>query len=118
MAGGAAFKMEDVLVSRQTIGRELLLVADALQLYLGDRIQELRDRNLFVGVAFQSGESPPGSKRFTGLRFPVTWVCMPVIPPVREWENGRYDKTPPVDVENYMMDILHCPGKDCYLQPS
>ena len=50
--GGTADLMEDVVVSRYAIGRELLLVADALQLYLRDRMQGLRDRYLFVGVGF------------------------------------------------------------------
>ena len=110
---GRAIDVEDVLFGRLALGRELLLVADALQLLLRDRIQGLRDNGRFFGVGFCSDESPPGSKRFTGLRFQVTWICLPVFEPVREWGNDIYDKAPPVaKVEWFLLDIVHCPGKD------
>ena len=59
-----------------------------------------------------SDESPPRGKRFTGYRFQITWVYVPLIPHVDSWEEHEYDETPPVRVERYLLDVVHCPGKD------
>ena len=85
-------------------------MADALQLYLGGRLA--RERGVtFFGCGFCSDESPPRGRRFTGYRFQITWIYVPLIPRVEEWERPEYDERAPVRVEKFLLDVVHCPKK-------
>ena len=107
----AAARAIDETCSRQALARHTLVVADALQLLLRDRLTEARGTT-FHGVGICSDESPPRTKRFSGYRFQITWVYVPFIPSVDAWALPAYDERAPVTFERYLLDIVHCPGKD------
>ena len=99
------------IVGKHALARHSLNVADALQFVLRDRLAEARNKTFF-GMGICSDESPPLGKRFTIYRFQITWVYVPLIPHVESWGEHEYDETPPVRVERYLLDVVHCPGKD------
>ena len=37
---------------------------------------------------------------------------MPSLPPVDAWALAEYVERAPVNVERYLLEIVHCPGKD------
>ena len=83
---------------RQTVARHMLVVADALQLLLHDRLNKAR-RTTFYGVGICTDESPPRAQRFAGYRFQITWVYVPFIPAVDVWKLPAYDERAPVDFQ-------------------
>jgi hypothetical protein len=93
---------------RQTLGRHCLLLDEAVDEWVKQKITRERGVSMF-GVGLCSDESPPASMRFSGLRFQITYLYVPYFRPVHEWESCE---TPPVNVEQYLCDICHCPGKD------
>ena len=56
-----------------------------------------------------SDESPPSQNRYSAYRFQITMLFTPVWRDESTWESSR---TPPLDVEQNMADICHCPWKD------
>ena len=89
----------------------LLVVADALQLLLLDRLAKAR-RTTFYGVGICTDESPPRARRFSGYRFQITWVYVPSIPAVDVWALPAYDERAPVHFQHHLLDVVHCPSKD------
>ena len=96
---------------RFTIGRHCLLLDEAHDLLLAAKIRVARGTTYF-GMGLCSDESPPASPRFTGFRFQVSHIYIPFIPPVCSWGDSKYDRSPPLQREQHLLDIVNCPGKD------
>ena len=101
----------DSVLSRWSIGRHCLLLDEALDLFISDNINSRRGTTFF-GAGMSSDESPPSQPRFRGYRFQVTYVYVPYIPLPSTWMGSKYIQERPIAVEQYMVDIMHCPGKD------
>ncbi len=103
--------VEEHIVGHTQLARHALVVADGLHCLLRDRLAAARDKAVF-GVGFCSDESPPRGRRFTGYRFQITWLFVPMFPAVADWESAAYDAKAPVTVEQFLLDVVHCPSKD------
>ena len=90
------------------MGRHCLVLDEAVDEYMKDRISKGRGISFF-GAAFASDESPPASSRFTGYRFQVTYLYVPWFSPQELWEQAD---TAPMSVQQVLCDVCHCPGKD------
>ena len=100
-----AASASEKMIGRDALASHSLCVADAMQHLLRDRLADARGKTFF-GIGICSDESPPRGKRFTGYRFQITWVYVPLIPPVGSWEKPEYAETPPVFVERYLVDVV------------
>ena len=100
-----------VCIDRYTIGRHCLLLDEAHDMLLAERIAEARDKSFF-GMGFTTDESPPSQPRFAGLRFQITFVYIPFFAPIATWETEAFAQAPPLRTERHLLDIVHCPGKD------
>jgi hypothetical protein len=93
---------------RQTLGRHCLLLDEALDCYLSQKIKVGRGVSFF-GASFASDESPPAGARFVGYRFQVTFLYIPWFLDESRWEASP---VPPIKVEKVLLDVCHCSGKD------
>ena len=103
-------RQQDGLYSKVALQHHMLILDDALDAYTAERWKRTRDSDptgWAVGVA--TDESPPSQARFGGYRFQVTVVYTPVWRPEHTWDDCR---DPPLDAEQTMLDVCHCPGKD------
>ena len=89
----------------------MLLLENALDARLGNRIRDLREEGKFLGLGFATDESPPSQWRVNAPGFQVTVVYLPLVPPTQEWERPLYEDLPPLRREVYVLDIAHCPSK-------
>ena len=64
----------------------------------------------FHGLGLETDESTPFGNRWTGYRFQVTIMHVPIIRPIVEWEAS--DDSHPVTVLRVLLDICHAPTKD------
>ena len=103
--------LADRLHSERTLRHHMQILDSALDAHLANRIGRLREREDFLGLGFATDESPPSQVRFNGLRFQVTLVYLPLVPPRKDWELGIYDQRPPLHRESHVLDIAHCPSK-------
>ena len=101
----------DNVLERYSIGRHCLVLDEAFDLFVSDTIQSRRGTTFF-GAGMSSDESPPSQPRFRGFRFQVTYVYVPYIPAPSTWMRPEYIQKRPIENEEYLMDIMHCPGKD------
>ena len=101
----------DRLHDDRTLRRHMLLLDSDLDKHLANRIGRLREQDEFPGLGFATDESPPSQVRFKGLRFQVTLVNKPEVPPTSDWELGIYDERPPLHKESHVLDIAHRPSK-------
>ena len=90
------------------MGRHCLLLDEALDEVLKIRLQKARGHT-FIGAGFASDESPPTGARFSGYRFQVTYLHVPFFLETEAWEGCDQ---PPVSVSPFLLDVVHCPGKD------
>jgi hypothetical protein len=81
---------------------------EAVDEYLKDRLGKARGVSMF-GVAIASDESPPANSRYRGFRFQVTYAYVPLFDDLDSWELAD---RPPVRVEQFLLDVCNCPGKD------
>jgi hypothetical protein len=98
-------------VPRYTIGRHCLLLDEAHDMLLAEKLAAARGHSFF-GMGFCTDESPPSEPRFTGLRFQISYVYIPLIAPASTWGSERYDRKPPLTSDHHLLDIIHCPAKD------
>ena len=101
----------DIINSDERLRKHLLLMDDALDSDFGARIEANRGTSFF-GFGYCTDESPPDRASFAGMRFQITWVFVPWVVPNDRWEEREFDGKPPLNVEPYLADICHCPGKD------
>ena len=101
-------KVEDILVSRHSLQRHLLLMDAAMDRVAADRIMQLREEQRFTGVAIATDESPPSQPRFRGLRFQITVFYWGAYKPIEEWSTSQ---VPPLNLNTALADFCHCPGK-------
>jgi hypothetical protein len=66
----------------------------------------------FLGMGLETDESAPFGNKWTGYRFQITIIYLPLVKPIDEWEDPRYDEKPPCDVISLLQDICHAPTKD------
>ena len=100
--------LEDLLVSKWTLVRHMLLLDGALDRCTSDVLFQKREQGTFAGVALATDESPPNAPRFRGLRFQITVMYMGTFAPVSSWESMM---EPPMSCTSVLGDIMHCPGK-------
>ena len=91
-----------------TLRTHLLWADEALERWSADKIYKSRGVSFF-GAGIATDESPPSQPRFRGLRFQVTIVYDPHIPPVETWEG---EEKAPLSVDRYLLDVCHCQQKD------
>ena len=91
----AAAEAHNQMCKRHRLAAHMLVVADALQLLLRDRLTEAR-RKMFYGGGTCSDESPPRANRFAGYRFQITWIYVPFIPSVDAWALPANDERAPI----------------------
>ena len=96
------------LCSATVLATAVQLVPDAIEAHLMDRIAESRGSS-FLGIGFETDESPPCGRILAGLRFQITiaYVCF-ALPEV-DWAKAA---EPPIQSEAYLCDILNAPNKD------
>jgi len=95
-------------VTRQTLGHHALLLDEAVDAVVKGRLAKWRGDRVF-GVGIASDESPPAGTRFSGFRFQVTYLYVPVFDPVQVWSRAT---SPPLQNHKYLLDVCHCEGKD------
>lgn len=100
--------VEDLLGSRFTLARHMLLLDGAVDRYTLERIFRLREQADFAGVALATDESPPSQPRFRGLRFQITIMYLGAFAPRSQWDDLA---TPPLTCTGLLGDIAHCPNK-------
>ena len=105
---GVQDDLQAVLVSRQQIGKHLLMLDGALDRRTSDFLFNRREDGSFAGVAVATDESPPKQPRFQGLRFQITIMYLGFIPDVSSWSSSP---SPPIQCLSVLADIMHCPGK-------
>ena len=84
------------------------MLDEALDEVVKARLQRARGVSFF-GCGMASDESPPPQDRFAGYRFQITYIYCPMFQDESSWE---LSERPPVRREQYLCDIVHCPGKD------
>lgn len=89
----------------------LLTLADALELYVAAELNQAAAAGSLSGFSFVSDESPPRSKKYSGLRFQITWVFCNLYADRTSWDTPRFEFEPPMYRRQYLCDIVHCPGK-------
>jgi hypothetical protein len=97
-----------VFVPRQTLGKHCLLLDEAVDAVIKDKINRGRDVTFF-GCGFCSDESPPAGSRFSGFRFQLSILYVPFFEDPQDWDEA--DQAP-VHVQKVLCDMTHCPGKD------
>ena len=100
--------LDELLVSRHTLTRHMLLLDGALDRISSEIIYNHREMGNFAGVALASDESPPNQPRFRGLRFQITVMYVGIFAPLAEWESSS---APPITSRRLLGDIMHCPSK-------
>ena len=100
--------LNDALVSRQTLGKHLLILDGAMDRWASDKWFHLRQEGLLAGCALATDESPPKQPRFRGLRFQITVMYVGAFKPPAQWETSE---DPPILKNLCLCDIMHCPGK-------
>ena len=109
-AHGSDAEALSVALSRQALNSHMLHLdsaLDAWQLQIWQRRCEADPDGWALALA--TDESPPDQPRFGGLRFQVTIVYAPVWRADDTWDDSP---DPPLDTDEVMADICHCPGKD------
>ena len=96
------------LAGEWALRTHLLWADEALERWSADKIYKSRGVSFF-GAGIATDESPPSQPRFRGLRFQVTIVYVPHIPPVETWEG---EEKAPLSVDRYLLDVCHCQQKD------
>ena len=74
-------------VQQWTLCKHALVVDQALDLMYADMLAKWRNDGSFLGGGFTTDESPPKAARLRGLRFQITHVYIPCIPPVEKWSS-------------------------------
>ena len=98
----------DLLASRYTLGKHLLILDGAVDRWTSEHLLKLREEGTLAGVAMVTDESPPSQPRFRGIRFQITVIYWGTYLPESSWESSA---DPPIVVTTCMGDICHCPGK-------
>ena len=65
----------------------------------------------FFGGAIVSDESPPSGNRYTGLRFQITWLYVPMFEATDSWDDPRFGDKYPMTVKKIMCDVMHVDQK-------
>ena len=84
------------------------MLDEALDEVVKARLQRARGVSFF-GCGMASDESLLSQDRFAGYRFQITYIYCPMFQDESSWE---LSERPPVRREQYLCDIVHCPGKD------
>ena len=78
--------VRDLLVSRQSLSKYLVILDNALDAYHKGFLFKQREPGNLAGVAIATDESPPKQPRFGGLRFQITLVYVGTYKSLAEWE--------------------------------
>ena len=63
-------------------------------------------------MGLETDESVPFGDKWTGYRFQITIVCLPLVKHVDEWEDPMCDENRPCDIISFLQDICRAPTKD------
>ena len=103
--------LEEGLVHRTNVSRHMLVLDSAIDTLTTKALEKQReDDPEGFAIAIASDESPPSQVRFGGYRFQITMVYTPLWRPEETWEASE---DAPLDAAPLLLDICHCPGKDC-----
>ena len=100
--------MDSPIAAPTTLRENLLWVDLAMESWAEEKIWKSRGVSFF-GAGIATDESPPSQPRFRGLRFQVTLLYVPHIPPMETWEG---EEKAPLTVDRYLLDVCHCQHKD------
>ena len=98
--------------SRHTHARAIPCIADSLDMNLKQIISNSRVDGSFMGLGFETDESPPAGKQFAGLRFQITIAYAAFIPPASEWGKSEWVAKAPIEIRKLLCDIVNAPAKD------
>ena len=73
--------------------------------------RKARENGTFTAFSWASDESPPGSAKYAGLRFQVTWIYVIFFLDVALWDSPEYEFEMPIIRREYLCDVVNCPGK-------
>ena len=72
----------------------------------------MEDQGLkYLGLGIETDESQPFHNRWTGYRFQVTIMTACFVHSHSEWEQARWDRSPPIRATPLLSDICHAPTK-------
>jgi hypothetical protein len=101
----------DNIVSDRTLAHHAIILEQALDRCIADRMAAARKRGDFIGHGFASDESPPSSQKNAGLRFQITQVYCNIFHEARNWDRPEYAAEYPFTRYQYLTDIVHAPSK-------
>ena len=101
----------DNMPHKATVSKSCNLVADAIDSFRSDMLSQARG-STFHGLGLETDESVPFGNKWMGYRFQITLFHIPLIRPLHQWEDAKYNKALPVDVHSVLADICHAPTKD------
>lgn len=79
----------DLLASRWTLSRHLLLLDMAMDKQVAEDLYQRRVAGTFAGICVATDESPPNASRFLWFRFQITCLYIGVVPDIAEWSGFR-----------------------------